>query len=119
MNEFLELKEMVEDKTEARRRALGACFQRCWAKMGDVTVGIFRKVMEFLVESSVMYGAEMWGCSRHLESIEYASPVACSQNVIWSGHTSPQGILVARNQVTTCCVGGTDALCEILVEGVD
>ena len=70
VDEFLELKEMVEDKAEAGRRALGACFQRCWAEMGEVTVAVIRKLMESLVESTMMYGAEVWGCSRHLESIE-------------------------------------------------
>ena len=38
--------------------------------MGDVTVGIFRKLMESLVESTMMYGEEIWGCCRHLESNE-------------------------------------------------
>ena len=38
--------------------------------MDDVTVGIFRKLMESLVESTMMYRAEIWGCSRHLKSIE-------------------------------------------------
>ena len=61
---------MVEDNAEAGRRALGACFQRCRAEMGEVTVAVFRKLMESLVESTMMYGAEVWGCSRHLESIE-------------------------------------------------
>ena len=70
VDEFLELKEMVEDKAEAGRRALGACFQRCRAEMVDVTVRIFRKLMESLVESTMMYGAEVWGCSRHLVPIE-------------------------------------------------
>ena len=70
VDEFLELKDMVEDKAEAGRRALGACFQRCRAEMGEVTVAVFRKLMESLVESTMMYGAEVWGCSRHLESIE-------------------------------------------------
>ena len=30
-----------------------------------------------------------------------------------------EGIFIARNQLTTCCVGGKDALCEILVESDD
>ena len=70
VDEFLELKEMVEDKAKAGRRALGARFQRCRAEMGDVTVGIFRKLMEPLVESTMMNGAELWVCSWHLVSIE-------------------------------------------------
>ena len=28
--------------------------------MDDVTVGIFRKLIESLVESTMMYGAEVW-----------------------------------------------------------
>ena len=64
VDEFLELKEMVEDKV------VGACFQRCRAEMGDVTAGSFRKLMESLVESTMMYGAEVWGCSRQLVPIE-------------------------------------------------
>ena len=35
-----------------------------------MTVGIFRKLMGSLIESALMYGAEIWGYSRHLEAIE-------------------------------------------------
>ena len=40
------------------------------AEIGNVTAGIFRKLMGSLIESTLMYGAEIWGCSRHLEAIE-------------------------------------------------
>ena len=33
IDEHLDLKEMVEDRAEAGRRALGVCFQRCWAEI--------------------------------------------------------------------------------------
>ena len=61
---------MVVDKAKTGRRALGACFQRCWAEIGNMTVGIFRKLMGSLIESTLMYGTEIWGCSRRLEAIE-------------------------------------------------
>ena len=70
VDEHMDLKEMVEDKAEAGRRALGACLLRCRSEIGDVAIGIFRKLMESLVKSSMLYGAEIWGCCRNLESIE-------------------------------------------------
>ena len=40
-------------------------------------------------------------------------------SVLWGRHTSPQSIIVIWNGDLTCCVGGEDALCEVLVEGFD
>ena len=68
--EHMDLKGMVEEKAEAGRRALGVCLLRCRSEIGDVAIGIFRKLMESLVKSSMLYGAEIWGCCRNLESIE-------------------------------------------------
>ena len=70
VDEHLVLTEMVGERAEAGRRALGACFQRYQAEIGDVGIRIFRKLWGLLVESSMMYGAEIWGSSRHLELIE-------------------------------------------------
>ena len=56
VDEYLELTEMVGDKAESGRRALGACLQRCRAGIGDVGVGVFQKLMGSLVESGMMYG---------------------------------------------------------------
>ena len=58
VDEYLELTEMVEDKAESGRRALGACLQRCRAEIGDVGVGVFQKLMGSLVESGMMYGSK-------------------------------------------------------------
>ena len=65
VDESLELTEMVGDKAESERRALGACHQRCRTEIRDVGVGIFQKLMGSLVESGMMYGVEIWSCSRH------------------------------------------------------
>ena len=59
VHEYLALADMVEDKAEAGRRALGACLQRSQAEIGEVGIGIFRKLWESLEESSMMYGAEI------------------------------------------------------------
>ena len=69
VDEYLNLTEMVGDKAKSGRRPLGACLQRCWAEIGDVGVGVFQKLMGSLVESGMMYGVEVWGCSRCLEPI--------------------------------------------------
>ena len=70
VDEHLELKNMVEERAVAGKKALGAWFHRCRSELGDVEVGVFRKLMSSLVESTMLYGAEIWGCNRDLEKIE-------------------------------------------------
>ena len=54
VDEHLELKEMVEEKAAAGRRALSAWLNRCKAEVGDVGVGIFKKLMSALVDSTML-----------------------------------------------------------------
>ena len=42
----------------------------CKAEVGDVGVGTFKKLMSALVDSTMLYGVEIWGCMRSLETIE-------------------------------------------------
>ena len=70
VDEHLELKEMVEEKAAAGRRALGAWMNRCKAEVGDVGVGMFKKLMSALVDSVMLYEVEIWRCTRGLEAIE-------------------------------------------------
>ena len=69
IDEHLELKEMVEEKAAAGRRALSAWLNRCKAEVGDVGIGVFKKLMSALVDSTMLYGVEIWGCMRSLETI--------------------------------------------------
>ena len=69
VDEHLELKNMVEERAVASKKALGAWFHRR-SELGDVGVGVFTKLMSSLVESTMLYGAEIWGCNRDLEKIE-------------------------------------------------
>ena len=71
VDEYLELTEMVGDKAKSVRRALGACLQKCQAEIGGVGAGVSQKLIGSLVESGMMYGVEVWGCSRRLEPIEH------------------------------------------------
>ena len=70
VDEFLEMKEIIEDKAMAGKKALGAWFQRCTAELGDIGIGTFRKLMTSLVDSTMLYGAEVWGCCRNLQSVQ-------------------------------------------------
>ena len=70
IDEHLNLREMVEDRANVGRRALGTCFHRCREEIGDMSVGIFRNLIGSLVDSTLMNGAEVWGCSRRLDVIE-------------------------------------------------
>ena len=45
VDEHLESNEMVEEKAAAGRRALSAWLNRCKAEVGDVGVGILKKLM--------------------------------------------------------------------------
>ena len=70
VDEHLELKNMMEERAVAGKKALGAWFHCCRSELGDVGVGVFRKLMSSLVEPTMLYGAEIWGCNRDLEKIE-------------------------------------------------
>ena len=64
------MEEIVEDRAEAKSITLGACFQQCRAEIGNMTVGIFRKLMVSLIESTLMYSDDVLGCRKRLEAIE-------------------------------------------------
>ena len=66
----MELKEMGEEKAGAGRRSLSAWLNRCKADGGDVGVGIFNILMSALLDFTMLYGVEIWGCMRSLETIE-------------------------------------------------
>ena len=69
----LELKNMVEERAVAGKKALGAWFHWCRSELGDVGVRVFWKLMTSLVESTMLQrlcSAEIWGCNQDLEKIE-------------------------------------------------
>ena len=70
VDEYLEYKSMIEARAKAGMKALYAWLQRCRACVGELRRGTFGKLLEMLVESVVMYGAEVWGCCRQLGEVE-------------------------------------------------
>ena len=51
-------------------KALGAWLKRCRLEVGDVGLGRFRKLMSAVVDSTMLYGAEIRGCTKNRETIE-------------------------------------------------
>ena len=70
IDEFLDLKSMVECRARMGRSALSMWMQRCRSSVGDLHIRTYRKLMAAMVDTVVMYGAEVWGCLGKLQIIE-------------------------------------------------
>ena len=55
IDEHLTLKDMAEDRAAAGKRALGSWLGRCRREVGDVGVGTFKKLLNSLVKSIILY----------------------------------------------------------------
>ena len=75
--EHMDCREMVGERAKAGRGALGAWIWRCRVSVGEVKGRTFVKLLEALVGSVLMYGAEVWGCWRQLDYIEQIQLRAC------------------------------------------
>ena len=95
LNEFLEMKEMIKDKAMAGKKALGAWFQRCTAELGDIGIGTFRKLRTSLVDSTMLYGAEVWGAWLSELTISTTSAVESCPFILWSLDSLPPNITAA------------------------
>ena len=65
----MKFKDMVEEKAAVGRRALGAWLNKCRVEVGNVEIGAFKKLMSAWVDSTMLYGAEIWGCTSSAETI--------------------------------------------------
>ena len=61
---------MVEERAKAGSVALSDWLRRCRALVREVREGTFRKLLEMLVGSVLLYGVEVWGCGRQLKPIK-------------------------------------------------
>ena len=59
VNEHLQSARIAEERAKAGMRALGDWLRRCRAAVGEVKGSTFMKLMEMLVESVLLYGAEV------------------------------------------------------------
>ena len=68
----------------------------------------------------MMYGVEIWGCRRHFEPMEQVQLRALQMFFeVGTLHPNSQGFIATGSGGSACCVGGKDALCEVLVEGFE
>ena len=51
-------------------KALSDWLRRCRASLGEVKGATFVRLVELLVESVLLYGAEVWGCGGQLGPVE-------------------------------------------------
>ena len=67
--------------------------------------------MTSLVESTMLYGAEIWGCNRNMEGVEQTRSVESLENVLWCRNTTSQSFSASRDGGPTsemgdvCCSG--------------
>ena len=60
----------MEERAKAGVKALSDWMRRCRVAVGELRDKTFVKVLEMLVDSVLLYGAEVWGSCGQLASIE-------------------------------------------------
>ena len=70
VNEQLNCTRMVEERAKAGAKTLSEWLRRCRAAVGELRGETFKKLLEMLVDSVLLYGAEVWGSCRKLAPIE-------------------------------------------------
>ena len=81
VNEYLSCRRLVEERAKAGAKALNDCLRRCRVTVGDLRGETFMKLLKLLVDSVLLYGAEVWGCSRQLNPIERVQMKAA--RILW------------------------------------
>ena len=69
VDDSLNCSNMVKHRVEMGSRALGAWLRKCRESVGEVNGKSFMKLMQSLVESVLLYGAEIWGCHQKLDGL--------------------------------------------------
>ena len=70
INERVDSKAMVDARATAGARALCAWLRKCRISVGEVQGDSFVKLLEAMVESVLLYGAEVWGCCKWTDALE-------------------------------------------------
>ena len=71
INEHVKSKVIVDSRARVGARALVLCawLWRCRVAVGEVQGESFVKLLEAMVESVLLYGAEVWGCCKRTEAL--------------------------------------------------
>ncbi len=83
INEHVERKVTVDSRARVGARTLCALLRRCRVAVGEVQGQPFVKLLEAMVESVLLYGAEVWGCCRWMEALEQVQLRAARMGVGW------------------------------------
>ena len=70
IDEFLELKLMIDQRIEVARKALSCFLQRCRTSVGGVYSDTYKCLLESFIDLVLLYGAEVWGCMRGIDGVE-------------------------------------------------
>ena len=74
----------------------------CRVTVGEVKGAIFVRLLELLVESVLLYGAEVWGCEGQIGPDEKVQMPAARILAFGSGE-APSNSLPTLNLKWTCC----------------
>ena len=70
VNDWLNCARMAEERAKAGAKALSDWIRRCRVAVGELRGETFVKLLEMLVDSVLLYGAEVWGSCGQLAPIE-------------------------------------------------
>ena len=69
VNDRLNCARMAEERAKAGAKALSDWIRRCRVAVGELRGETFVKLLEMLVDSVLLYGAEVWGSCGQLAPI--------------------------------------------------
>ena len=115
IDEFLDLNSMVECRARMGRSALSMWIQRCRSCVGDLHIGTYRKLMAAMVDTVVMYGAEVWGCLGKLQIVEHLQMRSRIPDVSGCEQIPSQDSARNGDGRTTFSVGGQNQMHAVLV----
>ena len=81
----------MKERAKAGARALSDWLRRCRASVGEVRGETFRRLLEMLVGSVLLYGVEVWGCGRQLGPVENTCADESSEDNYWGVAAAPTG----------------------------
>ena len=90
VNEQLNCTRMVEERAKARAKALSDWLRRCKMAVGELRGKTFIRLLEMLVDSVLLYGAEVWGSCEVGSNSEISDE--SGKDIPGSGEAPPQGI---------------------------
>ena len=85
--------------------------------MGGVEVGTFKRLMSSIVESTMMYGAEVWGCNRNVETLQQVQ-LKAARLFFGVGTRHPRvSMLWELGDLSVVWIYSQTQMCHILVQG--